>query len=57
VALLFKNEGTGVEPIGMQQSGGLLLPPVRKLAATLIFCNAENANRLPYPTLLQIPLF
>ena len=26
----------GIEPIKMQQSGGLLLPPVQKLVATLI---------------------
>ena len=39
----------GVEPIGMQQSGGLLLTPVRTLVATLIFAIGENAYRLPDP--------
>ena len=31
----------------MQQSGGLLLPPVQTLVATLIFGKAENANESP----------
>ena len=29
----------------MQQSGGLLLTPVRKLVATLIFAKGKNANK------------
>ena len=30
----------------MQQSGGLLLTPVRKLVATLIFAKGKNANQV-----------
>ena len=43
---LFMEIGDGLEPIQMQQSGGLLLPPVQTLVATVIFANGENANRV-----------
>ena len=32
----------------MQQSGGLLLPPVQTLVATIIFAASENAYRVLY---------
>jgi len=48
-SLLFRTSCVmGLEPIQMQQSGGLLLPPVQKLVATIIFANGENANRVPF---------
>ena len=40
---------TGLEPIAVQMSGGHLLQPVRKLAATIIFTEGENANRVRLP--------
>ena len=33
----------GFEPISMQQPGGLLRPPVQKLAATILFACGEKA--------------
>ena len=39
----------GIERVCMQQSGGLLLPPVRTLVASLIFAIGKNANRFRLP--------
>jgi len=33
----------------MQQSGGLLLPPVQKLVATFIFIEGKNGNKPRHP--------
>ena len=33
----------GFEPISMQQPGGLLLPPVQKPVASLLFAKGEKA--------------
>ena len=32
-----------------QHAGGMLLPPVRKLVATIIFAKGENGNRIHHP--------
>ena len=38
----------GFEPIAVQHAGGMLLTPVQKLVATLIFAHTgKNANRIP----------
>ena len=44
-------QGRGFEPIAVQHPSGVLLPPVQKLVATLIFFHRvkENANRIPHP--------
>ena len=33
----------------MQHAGGMLLPPVQTLVATLIFAKGKNANRIHHP--------
>jgi hypothetical protein len=38
---------TEIRKIKSQQSGGLLLPPVQTLVATLIFATGKNANESP----------
>ena len=48
---LFLVEGNGLEPIGMQVSGGHLLPPVQKLVATIIFARptqGQKCKRVPF---------
>ena len=42
-------EQKGIEPIVKELSGGQFQPPVRKLVASIIFDEGENANRFPYP--------
>ena len=37
----------GFEPFRMQHAGGMLLPPVQKLVATIIFAKGKNANQIP----------
>ena len=39
----------GFEPIAVQHPGGVLLTPVHKLVATLIFAAGKNAYRIPIP--------
>ena len=39
---IIKEDGT--RKIKSQYAGGILLQPVQKLVATIIFCEAENAN-------------
>ena len=34
------------EPIAVQHAGGMLLPPVQTLVATIIFATGKNANRI-----------
>ena len=45
--------GDGREPIAEELSGGQLLPPVRRLAATSAFARGENAYRVPQPQFRQ----
>ena len=37
------------EPITVQHADGMLLPPVQKLVATIIFAIGKNANRIHHP--------
>jgi len=39
--------GEGFEPFRMQHACGMLLPPVQKLVATIIFAKGKNANQIP----------
>jgi len=39
--------GWEIRKILSQYAGGILLPPVQKLVATLIFAKGENANESP----------
>jgi len=39
----------------MQQSGGLLLPPVQTLVATTIFAEGKNANEPRHPFRIVLP--
>jgi len=52
-AFLSLSQGAGLKPIAAQHPGGVLLPPVQTLVATLIFACGENVNRVlpPQPTL------
>jgi len=43
-SIFFSLDG-GLEPLQMQQSGGLLLPPVQTLVATIIFACGKNASK------------
>ena len=43
MAFVIGRTGWGFEPISMQQPGGLLRPPVQKLAATILFACGEKA--------------
>ena len=53
VLLLIKD---GLGPIQMQYAGGILLPPVQKLVATIIFAAVENASRVRLPFFLAYEL-
>ena len=48
-ASLFYLVYAGLEPIKMHHAGGILLPPVQTLVATLIFAKGKNANRVRSP--------
>ena len=52
--LFFAEMYRGVEPIKMQQSGGLLLQPVQTLVVTIIFAYGENANVIRYERTLTL---
>ena len=45
--LVFSFAMMGFEPFRMQHAGGMLLSPVQKLMATIIFAKGKNANQIP----------
>ena len=45
----FMYSRTGLEPLAVQHAGGMLLPPVQTLVATIIFALGKNANRVRSP--------